>query len=116
MPRVKNEVFITFNDGTMEICETKNRTIVKTRQKEIRFGNQTVGVNRFWQAKVASSTVDALVAIPPVQGIRRNDICLIQGEQYKILQIQNKFDQYPPCLFLTLEREPIKYEDVREGA
>lgn len=116
MPRVKNDEFITFNDGTMEICEAKNRTLVKTRQKDIRFGNQTVGVNRFWRAKVASNTVDRLVAIPPVPGISRSDICLIQGEQYKILQIQDKFDKYPPCLFLSLEREPVKYKDVREGA
>lgn len=113
MPRVKNDEFITFNDGTMEICEAKNRTLVKTRQKEIRFGNKTVGVNRFWQAKVASNTVDRLVAIPPVPGICRSDICLIQGEQYKILQIQDKFDMYPPCLYLSLEREPVKYKDER---
>lgn len=114
MPRVKNDGFVTFNDGTMEICEVKNRNIVKTRQKEIRFGNQTVGVNRFWQAKVASNTVDRLVAIPPVPQISRSDICLILGEQYKILQIQEKNDQYPPCLFLTLERNQVAFKDVRE--
>lgn len=114
MTRVKNE-FITFNNGVLNLCEVKNREIIKTKHKDVRFGWQTVGVNRFWQAKVASSTVDMLIAIPRVPEICRSDICLINGEQYKILQIQNKFDQYPPCLFLSLESIPIAYKDVREG-
>lgn len=115
MPRVENKEFVTFNDGELTICEVKNRNIVATKAEGVRFGNQTVGINRFWKAKVASSTVDRLVSIPIMQGVTTQNVCIIRGEQYKILQIQEKFDQSPPCLFLTLERIQTAYKDVREG-
>ncbi len=113
MPRVKDSEFTTFNDGILDICEVKERTIIRTKQKGVRFGKKTVGISRFWQAKVSSSTVDALISILPVPEISKQDICIINGRQYKILQIQDKFDQAPPYLLLSLERNPILYKDAR---
>lgn len=114
MPRVQDKDFVTFNDGILDICETEERKIVGTKAVGVRFGNRTVGVTRFWNAKVAASTVDALVAIPNVPyDVTTHDICLIGDRQFKILQVQNKFDQYPPHLLLSLERNPIIYKDVR---
>lgn len=113
MPRIKDCKFVTFNDGLLDICEAKNRIIIRTKQAGIRFGKQKIGITRFWKAKVESSTVDALVAIPPVPGIHRQDICIINRDQYKIIQVQEEYDQSPPCLVLTLEKCQVLYKDVR---
>lgn len=113
MPRVQDESFVTFNSGVLELCKAKDRALIETRHKGLRFGDQTVGVTRFWEAKVASSSIDRLVAILPVTGISQADICIIEGQQYKIKQIQKKFDKTPMCLFLSLEENNISYRDER---
>lgn len=115
MPRIKDSEFKTFSDGRLDICEAKERKILRTKEHGIRFGRRTVGVSRFWQAKVASSTIDAVVAIPLRGGITTTDICIIGDKQFKIKQVQDKFDEYPPCTLLSLEREPITYKDERSG-
>lgn len=116
MPRIRDDRFSTFNDGTLDLCKVKERAITETRQKGVRFGNQTVGVSRFWSAKVAASTIDRLVAIPVIPGISVKDLCIIEGKQYTIKQIQQKFDKTPDCLFLSLEENPILYKDIRSEA
>lgn len=55
--RLKNRGFETFNDGLLTVCEVSGRTILKTKREGIRFGNRTVGVKRFWEAKVAGSEI-----------------------------------------------------------
>lgn len=104
----------TFNDGVLTICKASGRSITMTKMDNIRFGNRVVGVKRFYEAKVVSDSIDRMVAILPVPGIGRQDVCLINGEQYKILQIQDKFDHNPPCLYLSLEWIVTKYKDARE--
>jgi len=116
MPRIQDKEFITFNSGTLELCQVKERTIIATKKSGIRFGDQTVGVVRFWEAKVADSTINRLVAIPLVPGITQKDICIINSQQYKIKQIQQKFDKTPPHLLLSLEENSINYKDIREEA
>lgn len=114
MPRMQSDRFATFNDGILDICIVENRTITQTKHRGLRFGKKTVGINRFWQAQVSSATVDALVAILPVEGITTMDVCVLHGKQYKILQVQEIFDGSPPHLLLSLERIQISYKDVRE--
>lgn len=55
MPRRKDTKFTTFNDGSLDICSVKGRKIVETRQAGIRFGFRTVGIKRFYEAKVLSN-------------------------------------------------------------
>ena len=113
MPRVQDDSFVTFNSGVLDLCKVKDRALVKTKHKGLRFGDQTVGVTRFWGAKVASSSIDRLVAILPVPGISQTDLCIIEGQQYTIKQIQTKFDKTPACLFLSLEENNITYRNER---
>lgn len=113
MPRIQDNAFVTFNDGVLDLCKVKDRTIIETKQKGLRFGNQTVGVVRFWKAKVASSNIDRVVSILPVNEISQKDICIIKGIQYKIKQIQVKYDKKPVCMFLSLEENSIAYKDIR---
>lgn len=115
MPRRKERNFITFNDGILDVCQVKNRKIIRTKIKGLRFGYRTVGVKRFYEAKVVSDKIDEVVSIPQSPQITTLDICIIRGIQYKIVQTQNKYDSLPASTFLSLERIVTLYEDVRES-
>ena len=79
----------------------------------VRYGSMTVGVRRFWDAKVAGNEIEKTIAIPNVPNVSRMDLILIDQRQFKIEQIQEKFDQNPPYLLLSLSASPITYKDVR---
>lgn len=113
MPRLKNKMFETFNDGIADICTVKDRVIRETRISGLRYGIRTVGTTRFYNAKLASDAIDRLIAVPYNHLIKREDIVLTGGEQYKIKQIQEKIETTPPCLYLSLERNNIRFKDER---
>jgi hypothetical protein len=113
MPRRRDKDFVTFNDGVLDVCKVQGRKIVDTKLSGIRFGTQTVGIKRFYQAKIISSQIDEVVAVPQDLKISTMDVCIIRGIQYKIIQVQNKYDKSPACLFLSLEKIVTLYEDIR---
>lgn len=121
MPRAKSKKFETFGDGIMEICEAEERSLTRTKIDNIRFGNRTVGVSRFWSAKTAGNKVDKLVSIPlsvlNAEPIEVLDIAVIKSGdfpgQYKILQLQSKYDTSPPALYVTLEKMVHPFKDAR---
>ena len=126
MPRIQSRQFESFGDGLLDVCETDERTITRTKMKHIRFGNRTVGVQRFWQAKTAGNKVDKLLAVPlsalDIDMIEVNDVVILEDEivigeksgQYQILQIQPKYDAKPPALYLSLENLVHPYKDGRD--
>lgn len=126
MPRIRSRQFEDFGDGLLTICDADERTITRTKMKHIRFGNRTVGVQRFWQAKTAGDKVDRLVSVPlSVAGlglVSTNDVVIIETEkaeksshQYEIKQVQPKYDAEPPALYLSLEKLVHPYKDGRDG-
>lgn len=116
MPRKKGRQFETFGDGVLTICVVSGRKLVRNRiDNPVRFGNRTVGISRFYQAKVATDAVSRLVSIPLGPEIKETDMVVIDDVQYSISQIQNKFDAEPPCRYLALRESPIRFEDVRQN-
>ena len=124
MPRISSNHFENFGDGLLTVCETDERTLIKTKLANVRYGNRTVGVTRFWQAHTAGNKVDKLVAVPlavtEVALIEVNDVVILENEKpegqaghYQILQLQPKFDTKPPALYLSLERMMHPYKDGR---
>ena len=119
MPRMKGS-FETFGDGILTICEADERTLIKTKMEHVRFGNKTIGVQRFWQAKTAGNKVDRLISMPlsimKKVLVEVNDVVLIEteGKQYIINQVQPKFDARPPALYLSMEQLVHPYKDKRE--
>ena len=105
-----------FNDGVLDICGVSGRVLKNTKISGARFGNKTVGAKRFWDAKVQGTEVVRMVCVLYLPGIEREDVALIQGRQYRIAQVQEKFDAYPPCLYLSLESIQAPYRDGREAA
>ena len=77
MPRIKNHNFVTFNDGVLQICKLEERKIVETKMDRVRYGSMTVGVRRFWDAKVAGNEIEKTIAIPNVTYVSRLDLMLI---------------------------------------
>lgn len=140
MPRIQSRQFESFGDGLLAVCETDERTITRTKMRHIRFGNRTVGVQRFWQAKTAGNKVDKLLAVPlsvlEIGMIEINDVVILENEtdwlrdplqfddkqikdragQYQILQVQPKYDTKPPALYLSLEKLVHPYKDGREDS
>lgn len=122
MARISSD-YETFGDGLLSICETDERNITGTKMEHIRYGNKTVGVQRFWQAKTVGNKVDKLISVPlevlQLNQILVNDIAILETEpgfpgQYQILQIQPKYDSRPPALYLSLERLVHPYKDERQ--
>lgn len=127
MPQIQSRQFENFGDGLLTVCEADERTITRTKMEHIRFGNRTVGVQRFWQAKTAGNKVDKLLAVPlsvlEIDLIEVNDVVILENEivigeksgQYQILQIQPKYDKKPPVLYLSLEKLVHPYKDGRDA-
>ena len=84
MPRIGSRQFENFGDGLLTICDADERTITRTKMEHIRFGNRTVGVQRFWQAKTAGDKVDKLLAVPlsvlDIDMIEVHDVVILENE------------------------------------
>lgn len=116
MSRISNKKMETFNDGLIEVCIIKERSIIGNRLKnKIRYGNKVIGFSRFYNAKIASDSVDKVISIPFVPAVQRGDLIILGEEQYKITLIQDKYDTQPQSRYLTLERINVLYSDKREG-
>lgn len=122
--QVKNSNgYESFDSGLLSICDADERTLISTKIEKVRFGDRTIGATRFWQAKTAGNKVDRLLSIPldaaNTSLIEVNDIVIIDADnmkmpgQYKILQIQSKFDAKPPALYLSLEKAVHIFKDKR---
>ncbi len=116
--KVTNEVF---SDGVLNILEVQDGVILSTLHKGIRFGNRTIGISRFFKAQVAGSKIERLVSVPFNDLITQDDLIELKefrtgnAELFKISFYQPKFDTAPPCIYLTLERTSILYNDNREN-
>lgn len=99
-----NKQFESFNSGILDIFQIKKNEIIKEVAAGIRFQDKTIGVSRYYEAKVASSRVDRLVSIQMIDNVDQGNLVMIENIQYMIGQIQYKYDTMPPTLWLSLER------------
>lgn len=109
---MKANKFETFNSGVAEICEVEGKNITKALMKP-RFEDKTVGMSRFYEAKVAGSKVERLISIPFNDVISKENVVVISEIQYEIDLIQTKFDTLPKTLLVTLSEMVIRKKDVR---
>ena len=139
MPRAKRKQFETFTDGTLSICGTEGKTLTETKFSGIRFGNRTIGERRYFDAQTAGNKLSKLLSVPAAVLSKRDietlDVVIIDSQkgwiwdrfnfeksvitkendpaQYKIVQIQEKFDSMPPAVYLSLEKIVQLYTDRR---
>lgn len=84
----------TFPDGTLEVYKDNGR-VLGSLIVALRFEEQSVGVNRYYQsqASVSSNRIDRLIKVPHTDKVNRMDIVLVKTEddrQYRIQRIQEK--------------------------
>ncbi len=122
MPQRKNsQGFELFNDGLLTVCDADERILTSTKLEKIRYGNRTIGVSRYFQAKTAGNKVSKLLSIPmeaaDIDLIEVEDVVILNHEsaQYQIVQIQEKFDAKPPAIYLSLEKLVHPYKDKRDS-
>lgn len=107
-----NQKFETFNSGIAEICDCDGGKITETIIK-IRFQDKTVGMSRFYKAKVADVKIERLISIPLSEVICQDQIVIIGDKQYEIEQIQFRYDTLPKTMLISLSEMAIKKRDVR---
>lgn len=101
MPRKQIQ---TFNDGICDIYAVNDDDTISVVLAGLRFADKTVGSARFFAAKDHQRTAAEMIRIPWTDdpGVA-NDVIVIGGRQYVVLQAQKILDTFPRCLQLTLE-------------
>lgn len=109
--------FLTFNDGIADFYKVRNTapkgdkpvntTVFAVR---LRFGYETVGVNRFYTAKQADVKLDELIRTPMQRQISAQDIVKISGRFYRIEQVQHVNGTKPPISRFSLSRIEVDYD------
>lgn len=106
----------SFEDGVVSIYKVSDIALPGDMpvdglvlKQSLRYKERTVGLNRFYSALQNNIKVDLVIRCPEVRGLSEstNDILVaipIDGQQYKVMQIQYIEDSKPPSMDLTLER------------
>lgn len=109
----------SFKDGVVNIYSVGNTAESGNKPKEgltlkvgnLRYDERTVGMSRFWAALQAQVQIDLIIRTPQQRNVSTQDIAIpIDGQQYKIKQIQYPPDVYPPSMDLSLERLEAAYD------
>ena len=103
-----------FNDGLVTIYKTEKRRI-KTEVARLRYGLRTVGIKRFYEAKIAGVRADKLISVPFNKFITgsSSSLLIIDDTQYEVVQIQEKYDSIPPVMYITLKQPATEYSYER---
>lgn len=108
-----------FDDGILTVLNVKDGIILSNKFKPLRYGIRTVGASRFWNAEVAGTEIEMMVAVPFNYIVKQRDLIEIQsfhtGEKgiYKIKHLQHK-DTAPKSIYLTLVKTDVLYTDKRK--
>jgi len=112
----------TFNDGAVmifklkNIAEKGNTPLEKLMLKQVlRYKERTVGFGRYYTAKQQNVNVATVIRCQRVNGLSEKDTdvliaVLVDGNQYKVAQVQYIEGIHPPVMDLTLERVKQSYE------
>ena len=116
--RIKTNVpFQTFNDGICQICSLKNVgekgrmpvTELSRKAGRVPFEARRVGVKRFFEAKQENAEIDKVIRIPDAFLVSTQDVCVLDGIQYGVYQVQSVPDAMPGAQDLSLKRLAEKY-------
>ena len=83
--------FVTFFSGE-----------VKIQGKTYNFGEQSVGYQRHYAARSASSKISRVIHIPYTRDISVQSLAVIGDESFIIDLVQPTTATHPPCTVLTL--------------
>ena len=101
-----NLIIQTYNDGLVYIHETvadAAKTIQSKPKVKLFFAYRTVGVTRYYAAQRENENIAYLLRCPLWESVKRDDIAILNGEQFSIKLIQYPQDVTPKSMDLTLE-------------
>lgn len=104
----------TFNHGLCGIYRIGGDEKISPVLEGIRFEDQTVGSKRFFKARDFQQTASRMIRIPLIPKPKANDVIVIEGTQYNMIQVQSIYDTYPKCWQITLE-EIRKNRELEHG-
>lgn len=115
----KKPKFETFNDGIIKIYEIKDVSLPGDRPcmrpvlyREHSFEYRTIGVKRNYEAMQASVRLDEMVKIHLDRGTSPQQIAVIDGIQYNVVQTQHRTNTLPPTSLVSLQRREEYYADL----
>lgn len=110
MPRNSVQVF---NDGIAGIYKITSNKSMRTVYPSLRYAERTVGSERYFKAAENQQTINMLIRIPKLRDVTANDVVVIRGKQYRLVQVQSINDSKPPSLQLSLEEmKEAHYYDI----
>lgn len=120
--RIKSNLeFQTYNDGLCSIYSVENdaqkgnlpKKKLVSKYGKVPYEKRTVGVKRFYIAKQADVTIELLIRVPDAFKVSPQDVCMINGKQYTVHQVQDIMDSMPESKDLTLKKTEEVYEFAR---
>lgn len=95
--------FQTFNDGVCVLCGQENQSTkgnvpkkaYTIKEMRMPYERRTVGIRRFYDAKQEKAEIELLLRVPGAFLVSTQDICIVQGIQYGIYQVQDVMDVMP---------------------
>lgn len=108
--------FETFNDGIAYIYQIKDiskpgdRPCLKpVLYRKHSFEYRTIGVRRNYEAMQAEVRLDEMIKIHLDRGVSSQDVVVIDGIQYSVVQVQHKTNTLPGTSLVTLQRREEYY-------
>lgn len=112
-----------FNSGTLTPLISEDFVVKDTCPFAFHFGDRTIGVKRYWEARAQGEEISRLVSVS-LMPLTRDlftagslveliDFMTGKKEIYKIDQIQIKEDTAPASIWLTLTNSEIQVTDER---
>lgn len=106
----------TYNDGIVQIYRVNKQTRELLPLKKLPYHERTVGYNRYYTALERDIRIDLLLRCPEVRGMLESDADIlvaipIDGQRYRIRQVQYPEDVVPPSMDLSLEKTS-EYSDI----
>lgn len=111
----------TFNSGVLNVLKAVDGVIYKNTLQGIGYGDRTVGVARFNRVDVTGDEVTRMISVPFTRLISRQSVLELHDfmddtkHLYEIVQIQEKYDTAPACLYISLRRTSVNYVDNRSS-
>ena len=107
--------FLTFNDGVAFVFDTdENDTIIANTARKYRFGNEKVGVTRYYGAKQSDIELSKVIHIHCDEKIQPDMALVIDCTRYKIEQVQHDRCKNPPCTILSLSQRGLYKEKAND--
>lgn len=105
----KNNIdFLTFNDGVAAVYETdENDAVIVDSVKKYRYGEEKIGVTRFYSAKQHDIDLQKVIHVHLAQNLRTDMAVIIDDTCYKVEQIQHSKLTNPPSTVLSLSQRGL---------